>query len=152
MKYLPPVAAVLVVLCASPVRADWAYTKWGMTPAQVAAASGGEAKIMAKPEKIEGAHMETAVKGTHTDGALKLNTAFHFDMPGGGLHCVLYAPQSPTQDEFLKQALAKQYGKAEIGGMPTIGYQTMVWNTPTDEIFMTIQDKAIAGVSHCKKE
>lgn len=150
MKHLVSSFAVLIVLHAAQARADWAYTKWGMTPEQVAVASKGEASVMTKREKIEAAHMETAVQGTHTDGALKLRTAFQFDTETSGLRCVLYAPQNSEQDELLKQALTKQYGQPKVSGLPAIGYQTLVWRTPTDEIFMTIQDKKIAGVSHCK--
>jgi hypothetical protein len=150
MKRLVPVLGALIVLHAAPARADWTYTKWGMTPEQVASASKGEATLMAKREKIEDAHIETAVQGTHTDGALKLRTAFQFDTRSGGLRCVLYAPQDSAQDELLKQALTKQYGQPKVSGMPAMGYQTLVWNPPTEEIFMTVQDKKIAGVSHCK--
>lgn len=151
MKSLLPLAGVLAIFCASPARAEWAYTKWGMTPEQVAAASTGEATLMKKRERIEEAKLETAVQGTHTDGAVQLRTAFQFDTTRGGLRCVLYAPQNAGQDELLKHALTKQYGQPTLSGMPSIGYETLSWTPPGDEIVMTVQDKKIAGVSHCKR-
>ena len=54
----PIVVLITASFCTygSPTRADWQYTKWGMTPEQVVAASGGKAK---RPD--------AAFLATHTD-------------------------------------------------------------------------------------
>jgi hypothetical protein len=149
MKRLVPVITVLVLLPLAPARADWAYTKWGMSPAQVVTASKGEASLKAKREKLEEMNMEVAADGTHSDGGLKLRTAFEFDAGSGGLRCVLYAPQSSAQDELLMQTLTKQYGAPSKSG-PAGLFENYTWKTATDEIILTIENKR-SNVSHCKK-
>lgn len=152
MPRLVPVLALLVLLVlwpVAPARADWAYTNWGMSPAQVVAASKGEASAKSPPEKLEEMKMEVAAQGTHSDGALKLRTAFEFDAGGGGLRCVLYAPQSSAQDALLMQTLTRQYGQPAKSG-PAGLFENYTWKTASDEIILTIEAKR-SNVSHCKK-
>jgi hypothetical protein len=54
----------------SPAKADWQYTKWGMTPQQVAAASGGNAQL-----ETDG----RGCTGTYRVGKFKFDVTFEFD-------------------------------------------------------------------------
>jgi len=45
-----PILAAVALLPASPALADWTYARWGMSPAQVVAASNGQARL-APPSK-----------------------------------------------------------------------------------------------------
>jgi hypothetical protein len=91
MRAMLAAIAIFVVL-APHARADWEYTKWGMTPEQVAGASKGAVKVVPAADryKNEDDHWEIAAQGSHSDGPLSLNIGFTFDTKAGGLKCVLY--------------------------------------------------------------
>jgi hypothetical protein len=130
--------------------ADWAYTKWGMTVDQVVAASHGTVTAIPKAQQqtLEGAHVVTAAQGTYTEGDLRLRTAFQFDTENGGLRCILYAPQSPSQDTLLKQSLVQRYGTPQQSSI--VSLETLTWHAPADDIDMEIVEKEISAVFHCK--
>ena len=73
------VAIVAASLClSSAAHADWQYTKWGMTPVQVASASKGTVNVgKGKPDQeYEGA--EIGATGTFTSGNYSFTVNFHF--------------------------------------------------------------------------
>ncbi len=83
MKFRALVLLITGVAC-SPARADWAYTRWGMTPEQVAALSSGAVKVLPKVERTDmGDHSEMAARGTFKDGSRVLDVGFVFDGKGG---------------------------------------------------------------------
>ena len=90
-------------------RADWAYTKWGMTPEQVAVASGGKVELIpkAKRTRIAEANLETGAQGTFTDGPLRLRVSFGFDTHSGGLTLVIYGVIDADQNDLLKAWMTK---------------------------------------------
>src|SRR5260370_10938211 len=85
-------ATVIFAALAPQARADWEYTKWGMTPEQVAGASKGAVTVVpaANRYKNEDDHWEIAAQGTHSDGPLRLDVGVTFDTEAGGFKCVLY--------------------------------------------------------------
>jgi hypothetical protein len=78
--------AALVAL-ATPAHADWQYTKWGMTPAQVVAASKGKATAGAgEPgDRMEGSPLQVGAVGTHSSGKWQFKSKFYFDAGKLGL-------------------------------------------------------------------
>jgi hypothetical protein len=141
---------IAMLLAQVPVaHAEWEYTKWGMTPAQVTAASKGEASITPEPDRYKNTedHWEIAVQGHHAFGSLKLDTAFTFDTRTGGLQCVFY---NATGDDAaqLKVAMIKRYGPpAKQSSMD--GAQMLNWTTP-DPIELTMGQRPVAAVvTHC---
>ena len=84
-------AAVLVgifgVLPDTAARADWLYTKWGMTPEQVAAASHSAVHVIpnADRRRITEINLEYGAEGLFTDASLELRVSFGFDTQRGGL-------------------------------------------------------------------
>jgi hypothetical protein len=144
------IAAVAVLAWwAPPAKADWAYTHWGMTPDQVAAASAGAANVLpaAQRTRNDDDHWEIAAKGTYADGPLRLPVGFMFDTQRGGLICVLLNAIGPDA-EALRQVLGTRYGK------PTkdshfLSAQTVTWHTP-DNVELTIGQRPVAAVvTHC---
>lgn len=88
-----------ILLGVGEARADWQYTKWGMTPEQVEAASSGLAKV-AGP----------VVKGTYKSGDITFLTEFYFQ--NGGLHLISLKPDVQGYACFsLRQSLEAVYGK-----------------------------------------
>jgi hypothetical protein len=148
------VCAVFAVSCAvcAGAHADWEYTKWGMTPEQVAAASKGEVKVLPpdKRRKVEEAHMESGAEGTHAAGPLKVKVGFSFDTQTGGLICVSYGVDRGAENDALKDWMVKQYGPPQkTGGLPVIGLQQASWTKP-DDIMLQISSNEPAFVLHCR--
>jgi hypothetical protein len=75
-----------------PAKANWAYTQWGMTPEQVAAASSGAVQVLPSSQRTRNDvdRWEMAAKGTYKDGSLTMDAGFTFDTQHGGLTCVMY--------------------------------------------------------------
>lgn len=56
MKSIVPLAAVALASHAAPASAHWQFTRWGMTPEQVIAASSGQAHATAQPDTLAGTY------------------------------------------------------------------------------------------------
>jgi hypothetical protein len=149
--WLTGLAALLIAPPAA--HADWQYTKWGMTPDQVVAASGGKAKLLPAKQRPRIPPLETAASGEFQDGALELRTTFSFNTDGGGLACVFYGLTSHDGDEAFKTGLISRYGQPQrVSGLPAIGLQTLSWKTATDEIEASFSKDDPAYVMHCAKK
>ncbi len=141
---------MLLLACSpSAAMADWAYTHWGMTPEQVAAASSGAAKVLppAQRTRYEEDHWELAVEGTFNDGPLRLSVGFTFDTRGGGLKCVMYNVLG-ADVEVLRAALLKRYGKPGHESS-FAGSTTQVWTTPDHIDLVVGENPTAAVVNHC---
>lgn len=142
-------AIVFVSVLVPHARADWGYTKWGMTPEQVAGASKGAVKVVpvAGRYRNEEDHWEIAAQGTFRAATLTLDVGFTFDLKTGGLKCVLY--NATGQDvEALKDMMIKDHGppakESNYGSA-----RSLSWTTP-DQIGLVIAQKAgTAVVTHC---
>ncbi len=142
-----------LLTCALPLQAavaDWEYTKWGMTPEQVAAASHGLVQVVAagKRQRIDELKQENGAEGSYTDEPLKLNVNFRFDTEHGGLVMVFYSVMNHEQNDQLKDWLIRKYGPPQTsGGLPVIGLATFQWNLK-DEIDLNITTGETAFVMH----
>jgi hypothetical protein len=144
------IAAVAVLAWwTPPAMADWAYTHWGMTPDQVAAASAGAVNVLpaAKRTRNDDDHWEIAVEGSYADGPLRLPVGFMFDTRHGGLTCVLLNAIG-SDAEALRQVLGARYGKPTKDSQ-FLSAQTVTWRTP-DNVELTIGQRPLAAVlTHC---
>src|SRR5262245_39013109 len=91
-------AAFALALCLSflsPARADWQWTKWGMSPEGLVAASGGKARLATEEETQKKSHGKQGgpqtklmlAVGTHRAGDFQFEAFFLFDPPTRGLVC-----------------------------------------------------------------
>jgi len=134
-------------------RADWQYTKWGMTPEQVVRASGGKVSMLPSGERrrVEEANLETSATGTFQDGSLPLRVVFSFDTKSGGLSCVFHGVTDPAQNDAFKALLLKRHGPPQnTSSLPVIGMESLNWKFPTDDIDLTITKDDRAFVMQCK--
>jgi hypothetical protein len=135
-----------------PAAADWEYTRWGMTAEQVIAASRGAASIVPIDSRYrnEDEEYEITVEAV-TSGPPVLNIGFMFDIPGGGLKCVVYNASGFDADA-VRAMLVQRYGKPIKESSFTFGRsqaRTLSWKTP-DAIEIVLNDKPVAAVvSHC---
>jgi hypothetical protein len=74
-------AAFMMFAGSSPAFADWQYTKWGMTPEQVVAASKSKAAIgSGEPgDLIRGSPLQVGAVGTYASGKWQFKAKFYFD-------------------------------------------------------------------------
>lgn len=68
----------LACCCASAARADWKYTKWGMTPQQVVDASNNLAKAGSDPRPDSDGNVSRLV-APHRSGQFSFQAEFGFD-------------------------------------------------------------------------
>jgi hypothetical protein len=141
-------ALIAALICVAPnAQADWEYTKWGMTPAQVVAASHGAVHLI-KPERRlgpTGPDIETRAEGSFTDGKLRLNVSFGFAGHGGGLVLVSYLVQDASQNMLLRDRLVHAYGPPAPSGDADMG--SGVWrHAGQDVIDLSISDESPAFV------
>jgi hypothetical protein len=151
MRSIVVATLALVALSSAAARADWEYTRWGMSPDQVAGASKGAVKVLPpdKRRKVEEANMEGGAEGSYADGPLKLRVGFSFDMRKGGLVCVSYAVQDKAQNPLLKDWLIRRYGEPQnTSELAAIGLQSLSWSEPDDISLEMMRDEA-AFVLHC---
>ena len=144
-------ACVIVAGFTTNARADWEYTKWGMTPEQVASASMGTVKLVPQRARFinEDDGWEIAAKGKYSAGPLTLDVGFIFDVQTGGLKCALYNANG-AQATLLKETLTTRYGPPE-SRQSFIGAETLTWTKP-DNIELTMGQKPVAAiVEHCAR-
>ena len=141
------VGLIAALACGS-ARAEWGYTRWGMTPEQVAGRSSGDVKVLPKAErtKVGDDHTEIAAQGTFKDGPRVLSVGFMFD-DKTGLECVLYNAMGDDVAP-VKADMIKRYGPGKASEFgPT---HTLSWTTP-EKIELTIGDRPLAAVvTHCR--
>ena len=134
--------------------ADWEYTHWGMTPEEVASASGGAVTVLPedKREVIESAEMTNAAEGTFTSGDVKMRVGFSFDSNDGGLVCVAYAVYAATDNPKLEAYMRQRYGQpANESSLEAIGMTSLTWKTP-DDISLDMMKDQPGTVIHCRME
>jgi len=86
----------------------WNYTRWGMTPEEVVAASNGAARLYAPPP-VPGATGAILAVGTMPGGAFDFEVSFTFSNSSRALtHVSLKAP--PAQCAPIIRELAATYG------------------------------------------
>lgn len=150
MKSLP--LAAMALLSAPAARADWQYTKWGMTPEQVVAASAGTVTLLPEKSRPRIPPLVTAASGAFKDGTLTLRTVFSFNIDRNGLACVMYGVASHDDDEALRALMLKRYGPPDsTSGIAFLGMTNLIWKTATDEINTTFAKDDPAFTMQCAK-
>jgi hypothetical protein len=147
-RLLPAILILAVCCIATSARANWAFTRWGMTPEEVVAASGGAARLLPPNERTryDDLHWELSVKGHYRDGPLTYLTGFMFGTTSHGLKCVLY---NATGDNvrLLTENLITRLGKpqkdSDLGPV-----RDMIW-THGDQVELAINQQPAAAVTHC---
>lgn len=108
--------AIALVGMSSAARADWQYTRWGMSLTQVIAASHGQ--VHEVPETDSGMLGRLLARGTYRAGGLTFNSTFFFD--DSGLSRVHLSVTGVDCKSILTD-LIKKYGMPSVNriGEPT---------------------------------
>ncbi len=108
----------------TPAQAHWQWTKWGMTPAQVAAGSRGSVKLADPSSDAEMPYGVKEAAGTYTSGGRTMKASFWF--AGGKLSRVNLSNDDTDACSALERDMASVYGQPTTrsgGSMLT----TSVW-------------------------
>jgi hypothetical protein len=152
MPRLATMIAVPLMLAPTVAWSDWEYARWGMSPDQLARASGGAVTVLPPEQrkKHPAFGSETAASGAYAEGALRMKLSFSFDLTNGGLTCIIFTEAGAPQDELLKQSFVRRNGPPhETGGYKEAGMETFAWSK-TDEIGLTLMKNGPSFVTQCK--
>lgn len=132
---------VITALCATPAAADWQYTKWGMTPAQVAQASRGALQPCdAACDRRKTATETPRLVGSYKTGEFAF-TAFAIFDRSERLSRVLLELHGPA-GYALAAALRNKYGEPADKSRATV-MDIHTWRDNKDQIqLVIIGDKA----------
>lgn len=121
----------------SAAKADWQYTKWGMTPAEVVAASGGAARL----QRNEGADIQDTralAAGHYSVGSIQFAVSYLFD-GDDRLAKVSLNPQRPAEQcEPLIALTQKYYGPPISRSRPTMNLIFMEWEDRSHQNGVTL--------------
>ncbi len=138
----------LALVAAAPrAEANWEYTRWGMTPAEVVAASHGAVHLIPPEHRLAPGRpdVSTRAEGVFRDGKLVLSVSFSFADHGGGLVLVSYLAQDASQNKLLRDRLVRAYGMPAPSGDSDMG--SGVWrHAGQDVIDLSISDESPAFV------
>ena len=146
-------ALIAAALAPAPAAAHWQYARWGMSEADVIAASAGAARALAEARhrEVPAARMTYRAEGRYSERGLALRLAFAFDNVTGGLVCVSYATEQPAQAPVLRDWLTRRFGRpAQAAREPASGEQSFAWREP-DNIDLQIVPGRGAVVLHCAR-
>ena len=131
---------VLWLTMSLPAAANWQYTRWGMTPAQVTAASHHTASETT-PEEQAGERIastgEVALLTAPWQSEKFRFTTFFFFSPGKRLTHVELKLQDPAEGAALLGSLRQKYGAA----FDTKSFEMMsweIWHYKGDQISYTV--------------
>lgn len=79
MRTQPIRVLALLAAGAAPAAADWQYTRWGMSPEQVVAASRGAVQLGPPPSGKTYEGLTGRARGVHNEAGASFDAYFHFD-------------------------------------------------------------------------
>lgn len=99
--------AALAVLWSGAAQADWQYTRWGMSPAEVVESSKGAVRWSNWNERnIDGIE----VVGRYSTEAFDFTVTFDFKLKR--LVSVRLDPTNPAQNDAIRSAIMARYGNS----------------------------------------
>lgn len=146
------VVAGLVLGVFSPALADWQYTKWGMTPEEVVAASGG----MARPDPHRNKHRtdstESLLAAPYAAAGFEFDATFQFSRSSQRLERVHLDLIDTSRCSDLIGALRSRYGEPESESkLPVLVMITWRSDDMPDQVaLVAIESVASGGFSNCQ--
>jgi hypothetical protein len=114
MRAFLRIASFAFVLMPTAALADWQYTKWGMSPEDVVAASNGKAHLVPEAEAAKTLHSSEYViplaKGDHSANGEKFSVMFDFTRQAKRLQTVTLTATDPSRCYIYKRMLLNKYG------------------------------------------
>jgi hypothetical protein len=111
MKWTIFWSAVLTATLASSAKADWQYTRWGMTPAEVSKASGGKAVNNSNAARQSTEDEIAKLVAPYSTGEYAFTAAFLFNRSTDRLGSVRLKLENPSKCNALRHELLGKYSK-----------------------------------------
>jgi len=161
LRILSIISAVLLISSA-PAHADWEWTRWGMSPGQVLAASQGTAVSATAEEK----HRRTYRRGfipirvpqlvvQHRLNGVDVLAYFLFDVDTARLVCVDLIPKAgEVLPADLRASLVSTLGapvQEKRQQLPGLAWTTTTWTTDSDKIELQ-QGSLGAKLQYCQRD
>lgn len=143
MRYFSLVGAILAVWSA-PASAHWQYTRWGMTPDQVIAASKNKAHIASDPAMHGTDEARNLLDGKYQSQGLDFDINFLFDGDNKLSHVNLHLV-TPADCPVLQGRLSNIYGPAKTSATPIINLAKW-WDKQHGNVLVLMQ----IGDQSCK--
>ena len=106
-------AAALALIAPSAASADWQYTRWGMSPAEVVAASQGRASPVRGRPGQRVFDLDLRATAAYAANSLTFVAEFFFTQGSGRLAAVKLVPTCEAMCDVLRSELEATYGEAE---------------------------------------
>jgi hypothetical protein len=130
-------AFIVACYCSTTARADWQYTRWGMTVEEALEASKGTLKRCGQAcDKARTSDMNAQAFGPYRSGELGFSAYLLFDKNGelGGVKLFL---NDSGQRGLLMGSLTAKYGKPARQDLRPL-FETRTWYTQADEIELAV--------------
>lgn len=129
------IAAALCSLALTPMAsADWQYTRWGMNPDQVVAASNGTVSRVQSDESIR--ELRLRAQGQHIEGGRTFRSQFFFSNRNR-LAAMRLTLSDIADCARLRDELVAQFGQpSEMHNIP-IGIDVLYWQREGDIVTFT---------------
>lgn len=132
-------ALACLALSLSAARAEWQFTRWGMTADEALTASKGQLK-RCDPKACDGqksANTSALLYGTYRSDDLQFTAFASFDNLTGKLHHITLKLNDPQRASELVGAMRSKYGEPASNTRTEI-MDLSVWRVPTDQISVLI--------------
>ncbi|WP_237476887.1 hypothetical protein [Lichenibacterium dinghuense] len=136
-KAASALAASVLAGSVVPARADWQYTRWGMTPDQVTAASNAAAQP--NPDRrLDADGLKAALTAPYQGAAIPFTAVFLFD-PENRLQVVTLDPVGGIACPVIVQALVANHGAPENDADP-LRARTLRWDDADNDNLVVYAD------------
>lgn len=105
-----PAALILCVTFAFTATADWRYSRWGMTPQQVTAASKGQARPYLGDPRLSDPTLSKKLEAPYVTGRFTFRAVFVFESRTNRLVAVHLVLERPELCRELWQSIIAEYG------------------------------------------
>jgi hypothetical protein len=140
MRRTISIALVVAMNAVAPLdaHADWQYTRWGMTPDQVMAASTDQLKACDEACKGQDTNIQIArFFGPYQSGPFNFTAYMLFDRQNNTLAEVTLDLNQPNDAGALVDALKLKYGEPMVNDYSK-SMKVIIWRDPADEIDVVV--------------
>jgi hypothetical protein len=145
-RLIHAVAAGITVLLSSAAHADWQFTKWGMTPDQVVAASGGKAAVLPAKNHVSSQGLRVVAAMPWESETLHFQVGFMFDGKNALRRVSMLLKSGGTAADLLR-ALKAKYGPPDQQ-MSEAGAVYAHWYRADDINFLAVASSRTIAVDY----
>ncbi len=162
---LVSIGLALALGLSTSARADWQWTKWGMSPEELVSASAGKARLATEEETKQKSpgprggppRQAMLATATHTAGELQFHVFFLFAPATRRLECVRLRPLNLKLEDTLRDQLITVYGKPTDARRDTITSGFWIGHTvwvgeDKIELTTTSQGPSSAVLDYCSRK